>query len=66
MLLVNDFAIPPSLTFIDPAHKVKQLGKDVTAGRQLARSAKSIRMVLDTSAWIQLGKMADVIRRSKA
>jgi phosphoesterase RecJ-like protein len=63
VLLVNDFAIPPTLTFIDPAHKVKQLGKDVTA-EQLAD--REVIMVLDTSAWIQLGKMADVIRQSKA
>ncbi len=63
VLLVNDFAIPPTLTFIDPNHKVKQLGKDVTA-QQLAD--REVIMVLDTSAWIQLGKMADVIRESKA
>jgi phosphoesterase RecJ-like protein len=63
VLLVNDFAIPPTLTFIDPAHKVKQLGTDVTA-EQLAD--REVIMVLDTSAWIQLGKMADVIRQSKA
>ena len=31
VLPVNDFAIPPTLTFLDPQHKVKQLGKDVTA-----------------------------------
>src|SRR6516225_5141833 len=63
VLLVNDFAIPPTLTFIDPKNKVKQLGKDVTAA-QLAD--REVIMVLDTSAWIQLGKMADVIRQSKA
>jgi phosphoesterase RecJ-like protein len=63
VLLVNDFAIPPTLTFIDPQHKVKQLGKDVTI-EQLAD--REVIMVLDTSAWIQLGKMADVIRQSKA
>ena len=63
VLMVNDFAIPPTLTFIDPDHKVKQLGKDITAD-QLAD--REVIMVLDTSAWIQLGKMADVIRQSKA
>jgi phosphoesterase RecJ-like protein len=63
VLLVNDFAIPPTLAFIDPAHKVKQLGKDVTA-EQLAD--REVIIVLDTSAWIQLGKMADVIRQSRA
>ena len=63
VLLVNDFATPPTLTFLDPLHKVKQLGKDVTA-EQLAD--REVIVVLDTTAWIQLGKMADVIRQSKA
>ena len=30
VLMVNDFAIPPTLTFLDPQHKVKQLGKDIS------------------------------------
>jgi len=63
VLLVNDFAIPPTLKFLDPEHKVKQLGKDVSP-QQLAD--REVIIVLDTSAWIQLGKMADVIRQSHA
>jgi bifunctional oligoribonuclease and PAP phosphatase NrnA len=63
VLPVNDFAIPPTLTFLDPQHKVKQLGRDVTS-EQLAD--REVIIVLDTTAWIQLGKMADVIRQSKA
>jgi phosphoesterase RecJ-like protein len=63
VLLVNDFAIPPTLTFLDPQRKVKQLGKDITA-QQLAD--REVIIVLDTSAWIQLGKMGEVIRGSKA
>ena len=63
VLPVNDFAIPPTLTFLDPQNKVKQLGKDVTP-EQLAD--REVIVVLDTTAWIQLGKMADVIRQSKA
>lgn len=63
VLLVNDFAVPPTLIFLDPQRKVKQLDKDVTA-QQLAD--REVIIVLDTSAWIQLGKMADVIRGSKA
>src|SRR5271157_618231 len=62
-LPVNDFAIPPTLTFLDPHKKVKQLGKDITQ-EQLAD--REVIIVLDTTAWIQLGKMADVIRQSKA
>ncbi|MEI8371981.1 MAG: bifunctional oligoribonuclease/PAP phosphatase NrnA [Planctomycetota bacterium] len=63
VLLVNDFAIPPTLTFLDPQNKVKQLGKEVNP-EQLAD--REVILVLDTTAWIQLGKMADVIRQSKA
>ena len=63
VLPVNDFAIPPTLTFLDPQNKVKQLGKDVSP-EQLAD--REVIIVLDTTAWIQLGKMADVIRQSKA
>ncbi len=63
VLPANDFAIPPTLTFLDPQKKVKQLGKDVTP-QQLAD--REMIIVLDTTAWVQLGKMADVIRQSKA
>ncbi len=63
VLPVNDFAIPPTLTFLDPQNRVKQLGKDVTP-QQLAD--REMIIVLDTTAWVQLGKMADVIRQSKA
>ena len=59
VLAVNDFAVPPNLAFLDPSHKVKQLGKDVTA-EQLAD--REVLIVLDTTAWVQLGKMADVVR----
>jgi bifunctional oligoribonuclease and PAP phosphatase NrnA len=63
VLMVNDFAIPPTLTFLDPQHRVKQFGRDITA-EQLAD--REVIIILDTSAWIQLGKMADVIRQSHA
>ena len=62
-MAVNDFAVPPTLTFLDSQHKVKQLGVDVLA-EQLAD--REVIVVLDTTAWIQLGKMGDVIRRSTA
>jgi bifunctional oligoribonuclease and PAP phosphatase NrnA len=63
VLPVNDFAIPPSLAFLDPRNQVKQLGKPVTP-EQLAD--REVIIVLDTTAWIQLGKMAEVVRESKA
>ncbi len=63
VLLVNDFAVPPTLTFLNTENKVKQLGKDI---RPEQLDDREVIMVLDTSAWIQLGKMADVIRQSQA
>lgn len=63
VLLVNDFAVPDNLQFLDPLHKVKQLGVDVTP-QQLGD--REVILVVDTSAWIQLGKMADVLRASPA
>ena len=58
VLLVNDFAVPPNLAFLDHRGKVKQLGKHVTP-EQL--DDREVIIVLDTTAWIQLGKMADVV-----
>src|SRR4051812_8253336 len=59
VLPVNDFSVPPTLAFLDPQNKVRELGKSVT---QQELDACEVILVLDTSAWIQLGKMADVIR----
>jgi phosphoesterase RecJ-like protein len=55
--------VPVNLAFLDPDHKVLQIGTDI----QVAELADAdLHMILDTSAWVQLGKMADVIRNSKA
>lgn len=61
--LVNDFAVPPNLTFLDHQGKVRQLGKDLSP-EQL--DDREVIIVLDTTAWIQLGKMADVLRATRA
>jgi bifunctional oligoribonuclease and PAP phosphatase NrnA len=63
VVMVNDFAVPPNLRFLDTQGQVKQLGKDMTA-EQLAD--REVFIVLDTSAWAQLGRMADVFRQSSA
>ncbi|MBI3463103.1 MAG: bifunctional oligoribonuclease/PAP phosphatase NrnA [Planctomycetes bacterium] len=61
--IVNAQATPPNLQFIDPQRKLLTLGRDV----QPAELADvDVLIVLDTSAWIQLGEMADVVRASKA
>ncbi|MGD0783900.1 MAG: DHH family phosphoesterase [Candidatus Aminicenantales bacterium] len=61
--LVNDFSVPPNLRGLDPEGKVKQLDVDLSPEQLQDRE---VLIVLDTTAWIQLGKMADVLRASRA
>ena len=61
--IVNGHATPLNLLFIDPQRKIKALGVDVQPD-QLKEI--DVFMVLDTSAWAQLGPMGDVLRASKA
>lgn len=57
--IVNADPAPPHLEFIDPDGRLEVLGHGVTAD-DLADTDMFI--VLDTSAWIQLGPMAEVFR----
>ncbi|MCE9548671.1 MAG: DHH family phosphoesterase [Planctomycetia bacterium] len=63
VMIVNGQATPPNLQFIDPTRRLKALGKDVQAADLADRQ---VLMVLDTSAWAQLGPMADVVKATKA
>lgn len=56
--IINAHRVPPSLQFLDPAGNIEVLGDHVEAEDI---SADCI-MILDTSAWVQLGDMADVVR----
>ena len=60
--IINAHRTPPALQFLDPAGNIDVLGDDVEAEDI---SADCI-MILDTSAWAQLGDMGDVIRASRA
>ena len=63
VLIVNAHKTPPNLQLIDPGRKLKTLGADV----QLADLERiEILLVLDTSAWAQLGDMAVVLRSTEA
>ena len=57
--IVNGHATPPNLAFLDPQHRIQALGVDVQAE---SLREYEVLIVLDTSAWIQLGAMADVVR----
>jgi phosphoesterase RecJ-like protein len=56
--IINAHRTPPSLQFLDPAGNIEVLGDDVEA----EGISTDCFMVLDTSAWAQLGDMGDVIR----
>jgi phosphoesterase RecJ-like protein len=61
--IVNGQATPPNLCFIDPGKKIQTIGVEVQS-HELADV--EILIILDTSAWVQLGPMADVVRASSA
>ncbi len=62
-LIVNAQTTPPNLQFIDPHRKLNALGVDVQPHEL---EACEVLMVLDTSAWAQLGTMAEVVRATRA
>jgi phosphoesterase RecJ-like protein len=59
VVIVNGDVVPPHISFIDPQRRVRVLGRDVSPAELHSRDAF---MVLDTSAWAQLGPMADELR----
>jgi phosphoesterase RecJ-like protein len=60
--IVNGDAVPPHIAFVDPDRETQVLGQDVAADEL----APDVLVVVDTSAWSQLGPMAEVVRRSAA
>lgn len=54
-------SVPPNLEFIDPTNRIMCIGEDIQPA-DLADA--DLHIILDTSAWIQLGPMADVIKSS--
>lgn len=57
--IVNGHPTPANFHFIDPQQRVEVIGQTVQAEELRDRE---IVMILDTSAWVQLGAMADAIR----
>ncbi|MEM1304892.1 MAG: bifunctional oligoribonuclease/PAP phosphatase NrnA [Planctomycetota bacterium] len=68
--IINADAVPGHIAFIDPDNRVEVLGEQAAATATDAAvtaadaHAADVHCVLDTSAWGQLGDMADVIRES--
>jgi phosphoesterase RecJ-like protein len=57
--IVNGHATPPNLAFIDPGQRIEVIDKTVAAADLADRE---VILILDTSAWAQLGPMSDFIR----
>src|SRR5690606_20516344 len=62
--IVNGHATPPNLAFLDPEKKLKHLGSDISVAEAIA--CHDVLIILDTSAWAQLGPMREVIEGSSA
>lgn len=61
--IINPSETPPHLRFLDPDRVVKKIGAEVTPAS--ARDT-DVHIVVDTSAWVQLGDVADVLRDTPA
>jgi phosphoesterase RecJ-like protein len=61
--IVTAFDLPPNYRFIDPDGRIKRLGSGVSDAWV---ESIDLLLVLDTSAWAQLGEMGDVIRSTQA
>jgi phosphoesterase RecJ-like protein len=59
----NAFVVPPHLRFLDPGQMLQPLD-----ARQPERQVadREVLLVLDTTAWAQLGAMAEVLKKSPA
>ncbi len=63
VLILNSDPTPANIAFIDPGGKIKALGIDIPVDDVPPHDTF---VVVDTSAWVQLGQMADVMRASTA
>ena len=57
--IVNADATPSHLQFIDPQNRIEALTPEIAS--EISTGFDAI-LILDTSAWIQLGEMAEVVR----
>ena len=61
--IVNGQKTPPNLAFIDPEKKIQVIDEDVASSDL---TDIELLMILDTSAWAQLGPMGNIIRETSA
>lgn len=60
--IVTGFELAPNQRFLDPLGKVHRLGSEPAGVLEQAE----LILILDTSAWAQLGEMGEVLRTTKA
>ena len=63
VVIVNASAPPPNLHFMTSDQAVLKLGEDISREKL---PQVDVHVIVDTSAWQQLGTMADIIRNSEA
>ena len=63
VIISNGQLTPPNLEFIDSNQKIKAINETITPAELEDRQ---VLIILDTSAWAQLGGMGDVIRSTNA
>ena len=61
--IINPSAMPENLKFLDASDRIVKLDEGVTAAEA---ADTDVHIVLDTSAWVQLGNVADVFRTTSA
>lgn len=61
--IVNGMETPPNLAFIDPTNRIEVIGEHVQVDEL---KDMDVMMILDTSAWAQLGPMGDVVKTTNA
>ena len=63
VLVCNAFAVPPNLRFLDPQRRLRQLGTDIDILAEQLHD-REVFVVLDTTAWAQLGAMAEMLKQT--
>lgn len=61
--IVNASPVPPRLAFLDPTHRILQLGVSVTDEEALDAD---VHIIVDTSAWSQLAEVGRIFKRTSA
>jgi phosphoesterase RecJ-like protein len=59
--IVNGDEVPRHISFMDPQQRIEMLHRDVSGSESLLDL--DVLVIVDTSAWGQLGPMADVVRQ---